>query len=628
MTNDNNKINELVSEQDEDPTVEIEPLSEEACVELGSGQQIEAESDANTFDFDQLGSDVEDADATIAQLKLDLRSRAESISKLQFDVEQLRSRWTGLEKEVKVREEITNTLTGELNLAHRKHSTTENLLRKREDEIEILTSKLSGQEQSLEDFARQIEHAGKNEQESESRVKEIQSRLSAAGDKLAVLTKDNLAGRSEQQETSIRIKSLTGEVDDLQTELAASRSSLSGLQMYIDRRNADWEKQQAQIGDNRDRIDQLTTELADASMTLRDSGGDFEEMASSLASIGAERDELLRKSMHRWQGAWDSDRAEKVQQVLAGSNFEINELNSQIRRTETYADELRRQLQGQLALTGELQSRQKHLEVSLVGANSQIEELSDGIERLRSSDQTLRTKNASLKREFDKEVRLIHLELGDAQETIVDRELLNEKLTTDLIYTRESNMKLEDRLGATEEQNKTTIIRLKSKLADIEILNAELQRKLSTKENAISVLLGELTKRSETIETIDEIEEVVDDLDDDFAESLDDRSSTERERITRLLVGKIDGQKLRFPLFKNRLTIGRTGHNDIQLKAPFISRRHAVIVTDDDITRIVDWGSKNGVFVNTTRIKEQILRNGDVVTIGTADFKFEERRKR
>jgi pSer/pThr/pTyr-binding forkhead associated (FHA) protein len=53
-----------------------------------------------------------------------------------------------------------------------------------------------------------------------------------------------------------------------------------------------------------------------------------------------------------------------------------------------------------------------------------------------------------------------------------------------------------------------------------------------------------------------------------------------------------------------------------------------VIVTEDDSTRIVDWGSKNGVFVNATRIKEQILRNGDIVTIGTADFKFEERPKR
>ncbi len=81
-------------------------------------------------------------------------------------------------------------------------------------------------------------------------------------------------------------------------------------------------------------------------------------------------------------------------------------------------------------------------------------------------------------------------------------------------------------------------------------------------------------------------------------------------------------------MFKDRLTIGRTEQNDIQLKAPYISRRHAVIVTEGDITRVVDWGSKNGVFVNSRRINEHFLKNGDIVAIGTAKFRYEERPKR
>ena len=89
-------------------------LSEEACVENDPGRQVEAESDQNTFDFERVGPDADDADETIANLKLDLQSRAESISKLQFDIEQLRARWTGLEKEIKVREEVTSNLTADL----------------------------------------------------------------------------------------------------------------------------------------------------------------------------------------------------------------------------------------------------------------------------------------------------------------------------------------------------------------------------------------------------------------------------------------------------------------------------------------------------------------------------------
>jgi pSer/pThr/pTyr-binding forkhead associated (FHA) protein len=100
------------------------------------------------------------------------------------------------------------------------------------------------------------------------------------------------------------------------------------------------------------------------------------------------------------------------------------------------------------------------------------------------------------------------------------------------------------------------------------------------------------------------------------------------DRITRLLIGNVEGQELRFPLFKDRLTIGRTKQNDIQLKAQYISRRHALIVTEHDRTRIVDWGSKNGILVNRKKVTEQVLKSGDIVTIGTADFQYEERPKR
>jgi pSer/pThr/pTyr-binding forkhead associated (FHA) protein len=59
-----------------------------------------------------------------------------------------------------------------------------------------------------------------------------------------------------------------------------------------------------------------------------------------------------------------------------------------------------------------------------------------------------------------------------------------------------------------------------------------------------------------------------------------------------------------------------------------VSRRHAVVVTEDDHTRIVDWGSKNGIYVNGKRVSEKMLKNGDRVTVGTAEFRFEERPKR
>ncbi len=100
------------------------------------------------------------------------------------------------------------------------------------------------------------------------------------------------------------------------------------------------------------------------------------------------------------------------------------------------------------------------------------------------------------------------------------------------------------------------------------------------------------------------------------------------DRTTRVLVGKVGDQVLRFPLFKDRLTIGRTTDNDIQLEAGYVSRRHAIVQTDDGMTRIIDWGSKNGIQVNGKKVSEHVLNDGDTIVVGNAHFRYEERRKR
>jgi pSer/pThr/pTyr-binding forkhead associated (FHA) protein len=154
------------------------------------------------------------------------------------------------------------------------------------------------------------------------------------------------------------------------------------------------------------------------------------------------------------------------------------------------------------------------------------------------------------------------------------------------------------------------------------------QEQLENKGETINCLLAELAKKPQQSSAKDEIVEVIDDIDERVAEQIQSRPPRDRGRLSRVLIGKLDQQELRFPLFKNRLTIGRTDLNDIQLKATYVSRRHAVVVTDRDSARIIDWGSRNGVFVNGERVTEHFLRNGDNVRVGTAEFRYEERPKR
>jgi hypothetical protein len=226
------------------------------------------------------------------------------------------------------------------------------------------------------------------------------------------------------------------------------------------------------------------------------------------------------------------------------------------------------------------------------------------------------------------EIRMLRFELGEAQETVAQHELVAEQLALDLVDSRGFKLELERMLSVNEEHNHTQIEDLEKRVATLQVSLAEYEQKLTAKSDAINCLLAELADRSPQTDSIGQIEDVIHNVDYRMTERIDSPSNSDRDRISRVLIGSIDNQELRFPLFKDRVTIGRTRQNDIQLKADYVSRRHAVIVTEGNATRVIDWGSRNGVYVNAHRITEHFLRGGDIVTIGTANFRYEERQKR
>lgn len=87
----------------------------------------------------------------------------------------------------------------------------------------------------------------------------------------------------------------------------------------------------------------------------------------------------------------------------------------------------------------------------------------------------------------------------------------------------------------------------------------------------------------------------------------------------------INGEKRTFALAQNGLTIGRALDNDIILNHAIVSRRHAQIALRDREAWVVDMGSRNGVFVNRLRVKEEQLADGDIIQIGPFEIHFEDR---
>jgi pSer/pThr/pTyr-binding forkhead associated (FHA) protein len=76
------------------------------------------------------------------------------------------------------------------------------------------------------------------------------------------------------------------------------------------------------------------------------------------------------------------------------------------------------------------------------------------------------------------------------------------------------------------------------------------------------------------------------------------------------------------PLTKERTTIGRKPHNDIQIDNLAISGEHAVVITILNDSFLEDLGSTNGTFVNGQSVKKHFLQNGDTVELGKYRLKY------
>lgn len=85
----------------------------------------------------------------------------------------------------------------------------------------------------------------------------------------------------------------------------------------------------------------------------------------------------------------------------------------------------------------------------------------------------------------------------------------------------------------------------------------------------------------------------------------------------------MDGMLLKdVPLVKERTTIGRKAHNDIQIDNLAISGEHAVIVSILNDAFLEDLDSTNGTNVNGQPIKKHFLQNGDVIELGKYRLKY------
>ena len=89
------------------------------------------------------------------------------------------------------------------------------------------------------------------------------------------------------------------------------------------------------------------------------------------------------------------------------------------------------------------------------------------------------------------------------------------------------------------------------------------------------------------------------------------------------LILSVDGTVLKeISLSKERTTLGRKPHNDIQVDNLAVSGEHAAIITILNDSFIEDLNSTNGTLVNGKPVKKHFLQNNDVIEIGKHKLKY------
>ena len=634
MASDNN-INSLANDAADVDTSELEILS----VDLIPTDE-ELEMDADTFSLEEHGPDVQ----TVSSLQSDLRSRDERISTLQYDIEQLRSRWSGLEKEIEAREELTALLQADLKAAHKKLSEKDRDLGKLQREIEDLSKRLEGSETAAATAA----------EEAETLAKKIDAEKASGEDSVDALQTEldkSLAEAAEQRE---RADAISLELETLRERIASdqppeqryldARQEVAELRDYIDGRQADWTRQEEEI-------ERLTNELSERRDKLVKRERELSRLEANLGSIDSERGRLeamlkiarsensdlrsrhssARKQIIDYSTGERSDFEQTIAEqhgTIVEQKHRIQELEDASTRSQEYADSLRLKLKSTEDHWSTSEDALQGRHEALDEAQQTIADLEKQLQETSTLASDVTTELGEIRERFDEETSALQTELDDANASLETHSELNERLGAELSEATLARDLLAERVGELEREIEHGAQPLQSRINALEASLEEANSTIANKDNAISALLNELANKSRSMESIGEIESVIHELDGRMSERIDESSPDERDRHTRLLTGTVDGQDLRFPLFKDRLTIGRTANNDIQLRAQYVSRRHAVVFHEKGVTKIVDWQSKNGVYVNKARISEQVLENGDLITIGTAEFLYEERSRR
>jgi chromosome segregation ATPase len=422
----------------------------------------------------------------------------------------------------------------------------------------------------LADSLRDVEHRLQRKSE---RVHQLEGELLQAGQSLQQLT-----GRQQQQEAAAatREAALRQQLDELQQQLTRVQTESTRTQDELVDARRQLSEQRAALSLAQEQLAQRTGEQAHQQGDLaewRRRAEQQHEALSNLYGFRAVTEAVLGESEQALHVAEANHAAE-----LAAVQARVAETQSQLTATRAEAEQRAAALGENLRLTEQtLQTQIDALRVAtdnstalaaqLATRDATVAELQKQLAELRAVEEKARAGAAA----YDQQLQRI------------------ESLQAELQTAQHSGGELAQQLKATKDR----------------------AQRLESDAHASAALLGNLQQNIER-------------LGRDDSGSRPALKETGLETGVRVLIRHEGGADVVYPLSR-RTSIGRTAENDIQIDTTYVSRHHAVLLSSADHCIVEDLNSTNGVLVNGRRVVRQILHDGDTLTVGKTEFRYQQR---
>ncbi len=284
------------------------------------------------------------------------------------------------------------------------------------------------------------------------------------------------------------------------------------------------------------------------------------------------------------------------------------ELEKQLARQAQVLDTARAQLAASEQRCEALECDGTNLRATVARRNSQIAMLEADLAARQQREALLNTRLEKALASVDPNAPKLHADIAAGDEKLRElkreldrvRNLVNEK-DADLQVAEENIRNLEIDLRHKTSKLEEASVTVEEWRAVI----AESQRSILQRDGRIQQLESDLQKR--------------------LTAAIDSAAHTGEEIAlegpARVLI-RTDGNTDFVHVLGRRTRIGRGSDNELVLDTKHVSRYHAVLLAGPVHTSIEDLNSTNGVFVNNKRVSRQVLKDGDRVTVGKTQFRY------